>query len=82
MSRWNEFDVINVTVVGKIKQGDDLVWDRPPGALSLVVMNKMYDFIIFVPVINLKAGETYHLRLRYKGFDNEMPLPPFEIIVD
>ena len=82
MVRWHEFDLIDVTVVGKIKQGDDIVWDRPPGALSLVVMNKMYDYIIFAPDIQLEAGKTYHLRLTSKPYDDKMPLPPFEIVVD
>jgi hypothetical protein len=82
MYRWYEFDLIDVTVVGKIKQGDDIVWDRPPGVLSLVVMNKMYDYIIFAPDIQLEAGKTYHLRIISKAYDDEMPLPPFEIVVD
>ncbi len=82
MYRWYEFDLIDVTVVGKIKQGDDIVWDRPPGVLSLVVMNKMYDYIIFAPEIQLEAGKTYHFRLTSKPYDDEIPLPPFELVVD
>ena len=82
MYRWHEFDLIDVTVVGKIKQGDDIVWDRPPGTLSLVVMNKMYGYIILAPDLQLEAGKTYHLRLASKPYDDEIPLPPFEIVVD
>jgi len=82
IKRWREFDLIDVTVVGRIKQGNDIVWDRPPGVLSLIVMNKTYAYIIYAPVIGLEAGKTYHLRIKSKPYDDKVLLPPFEIVVN
>lgn len=77
-----EFRLSDVMIIGQIKNGDTIVWDRPPGNVNLTVINNSTQkYTIDVPPLTVEAGKEYYLELRYKFYGWTSMQPPFEVVV-